>query len=333
VAQTYAIGQLASLSGLPVKTIRFYSDAGILPPSGRTDAGHRRYTETDLARLQLVRSLRELDLDLSTIRRVLAGHDNLGQILVAHLSALDARIRTLQRQRAVVRAAIGSSAPPTLRRLQALARLDRAERKHVLEHFWDGVLDRVPIDETAAARFRSVGVPELPDDATPEQLDAWLELAELASDEAFVQATRVNATWLREVAGERFDAVALQQATQRALTMAGVALAAGGESTDEVAVHAVDVFVGGWARALGRRDSRAFRAWLLQQIDAHTDPRAERFWQLVGIVQGGNGADGSFTTVAAAHQWLISALRHQVTGRAMLAKAAVPARGVRTHAP
>ena len=59
MAEGFSIGRLAALTGLPVKTIRFYSDAGLLPPSGRTEAGHRRYTATDVARLQLVRTLRE----------------------------------------------------------------------------------------------------------------------------------------------------------------------------------------------------------------------------------------------------------------------------------
>jgi DNA-binding transcriptional MerR regulator len=40
--------------------MRFYSDAGLLPPSGRTEAGHRRCAATDVARPQLVRTLRDL---------------------------------------------------------------------------------------------------------------------------------------------------------------------------------------------------------------------------------------------------------------------------------
>ena len=56
----FSIGRLAALTGLPVKTIRFYSDAGLLPPSGRTEAGHRRYTAADVARLQLVWTLRRV---------------------------------------------------------------------------------------------------------------------------------------------------------------------------------------------------------------------------------------------------------------------------------
>jgi hypothetical protein len=39
------------------------------------------------------------------------------------------------------------------------------------------------------------GTPELPADPTPEQLDAWLELAELVADEDFQRTTRANAAW------------------------------------------------------------------------------------------------------------------------------------------
>jgi hypothetical protein len=37
------IGELATRTGLPVRTIRFYSDSGVVPPAGRTDAGYRLY--------------------------------------------------------------------------------------------------------------------------------------------------------------------------------------------------------------------------------------------------------------------------------------------------
>src|SRR5690348_9805745 len=101
-AATYPIGRLAELSGVPVKTIRYYSDIGILPPARRTDARHRRYTQADLARLQLVRSLRELEVDLETIRRLLDRPADLGEILAAHAATLESRIRSLHRQLAVV---------------------------------------------------------------------------------------------------------------------------------------------------------------------------------------------------------------------------------------
>src|SRR5438309_9753463 len=136
-ATTYPIGRLAELSGVPIKTIRYYSDAGILPPSGRTDSRHRRYTDADLARLQLVRSLRELEIDLDTIRRLLDRRAELGDILAAHAATLETRIGSLRRQLAVVRAAAASPSPATVRRVHALSRLEAAERRRLLDRFWD----------------------------------------------------------------------------------------------------------------------------------------------------------------------------------------------------
>jgi DNA-binding transcriptional MerR regulator len=63
-----SIGDLARLTGLPVKTIRYYSEIGLVPEARRTPAGYRRYDETGLARVELVRTLRELGFDLTTIR-------------------------------------------------------------------------------------------------------------------------------------------------------------------------------------------------------------------------------------------------------------------------
>ena len=72
------IGELARRTGLTVKTVRFYADRGIVPPSGRSPAGHRHYDAAAVARLELVRTLRELGLDLATIRRVVDREASLG---------------------------------------------------------------------------------------------------------------------------------------------------------------------------------------------------------------------------------------------------------------
>lgn len=65
------IGAVARRSGLPVKTIRFYCDAGLIQPSGRTAGGYRLFAESVFAELTLLRTLRSLDLPLETIRRIL----------------------------------------------------------------------------------------------------------------------------------------------------------------------------------------------------------------------------------------------------------------------
>ena len=65
------IGDLASRAGLPVRTIRFWSDTGALPPAARTSSGRRLYDPACLARLELIVTLRQLGFGLADVRRVL----------------------------------------------------------------------------------------------------------------------------------------------------------------------------------------------------------------------------------------------------------------------
>ncbi|MGH9002603.1 MAG: MerR family transcriptional regulator, partial [Acidimicrobiia bacterium] len=62
------IGELAKRTGLSVRTVRFYSDAGVVPPSDRSPSGYRLYDAEALARLETAVSLRELGFDLATVR-------------------------------------------------------------------------------------------------------------------------------------------------------------------------------------------------------------------------------------------------------------------------
>ena len=58
------IGQLAKLTSVPPKTIRYYEEVGILPPSERSESRYRLYSETDVRRLELIRRARALDMTL-----------------------------------------------------------------------------------------------------------------------------------------------------------------------------------------------------------------------------------------------------------------------------
>ncbi|KIL37768.1 MerR family transcriptional regulator [Gordoniibacillus kamchatkensis] len=66
-------GDLANMTGLTVRTLRFYDQIGLLSPSGQTESGHRLYSESDLSRLHQILSLKELGLSLDDIKSVLTG--------------------------------------------------------------------------------------------------------------------------------------------------------------------------------------------------------------------------------------------------------------------
>ena len=69
------IGALASRSGVPVKTLRYYEDLGLLPAIGRSEGGYRLFDEHSLRRLEFIRRLKTLGLSLEEIQGCLAVHD------------------------------------------------------------------------------------------------------------------------------------------------------------------------------------------------------------------------------------------------------------------
>lgn len=66
-----SVGQLAEAAGLTVRTLHYYEEIGLLTPSPRTRAGHRRYTGDDASRLFRICFLRRLGLPLTDIGAVL----------------------------------------------------------------------------------------------------------------------------------------------------------------------------------------------------------------------------------------------------------------------
>jgi DNA-binding transcriptional MerR regulator len=69
----WKVGDVAKLTGLTVRTLRFYDQIGLFSPSAQTESGHRLYNESDLWRLQQIVSLKELGLSLDEVKSVLAG--------------------------------------------------------------------------------------------------------------------------------------------------------------------------------------------------------------------------------------------------------------------
>lgn len=88
---TYPIGEIARRTGLTVRALHHYDAQGLLVPPTRTGAGHRRYTDADVARLQQIVSLRAVGLPLSDIRTVLDQGDALA-IVERHLAHVRARL-------------------------------------------------------------------------------------------------------------------------------------------------------------------------------------------------------------------------------------------------
>ncbi|MGW5363546.1 MerR family transcriptional regulator [Actinopolymorpha pittospori] len=314
----YSIGDLARRTGLSVKTIRFYSDRGIVPPTDRSPAGYRRYDIDAVARLELIRTLRELGLDLPTIRRVVEREAPLHEVAAAHAEALAVQIRTLNLRRAVLTAvARRGSTPEEIDLMHTLARLSEDERRRLIDDFLDAAFGDLGAQPAFAGIMRSM-TPELPDDPEPEQVEAWVELAELTQAPEFRDVMRRLAEHL---AAERGAEPSAEWGAERAwvrpdVTAAirdhvGPAVTAGIDPLSADAEPVVVAVTSEYAHAFGRLDAEpgtgaeADAGRLLAHLEAANDPRRERYLELLAVINGWQAP----ASPAAEFDWCIQALR------------------------
>jgi DNA-binding transcriptional MerR regulator len=97
----FTIEQVAARTGLTKRTLRYYEEVGLLPPTGRTEGNYRRYSEEDIQRLERIKNLRDLmGFSLADIRELLEAEDERGQIKVAYQHETESPAKIAQLDRA-----------------------------------------------------------------------------------------------------------------------------------------------------------------------------------------------------------------------------------------
>lgn len=305
----YSIGELARRTGLPVRTIRFYSDAGVLPPTHRSHANHRRYDLTAVARLDLIRTLRELGVDLASIHRVLADEITVSQAAAAHADALDVQIRVLRLRRAVLRVvAKRDSSPEEMELMHRIVQQSEAERHRLIHDFIDSTFGAVDANPELVELLRSA-VPELPDEPAAEQVECWIELAELVQDTDFRASVRRMAEHQAAERAEGDRTGLHHELTSHIVDRVTAAIADGIEPASAPAEPIVADLVARYADTFDATDSAAYRAKLLTRLAVADDPRVERYWNLIAIINGSPAASAA-PPLAPIFTWLSDALRH-----------------------
>lgn len=102
------ISDVARLSGLPAKTIRYYEEVGLIAPE-RGPNGYRAFGETDVHKLTFLARARGLGFSLDDCRRLLALYEDQSResaevrdLARAHLGAIDKKIDELRDMRATL---------------------------------------------------------------------------------------------------------------------------------------------------------------------------------------------------------------------------------------
>lgn len=299
--ERYTIGQLARRTGLSARTIRFWSDDGIIPPTARSPGGYRLYDVDAIERLELVHTLRCLGLDLPTVRSVLDRQTTLAEVAETHVRALDAQIRTLRLSRAVLSTvAERGSTTEEMTLMHKLARLSVQERRQIIDGFVGRVFAGVDDEDALViADFMREMPSTLPDDPTVDQVDAWVELAELVADEDFERVLRRMV--LHGVSDNRIEF----GLTIRPLVLdhAGRALEAGIAPDSEEGRVILDRIV---PANLAELESVSLLAWL----ETVAESRVGRYWQLLSLISDRTPEEPSVP----AFQWVATALEAQRNG-------------------
>ncbi|MFE0790772.1 helix-turn-helix domain-containing protein [Streptomyces mutabilis] len=306
VTPLHSIGELSARTGVPVRTIRFYSDTGLLPPTDRTPVGYRRYGDAAIGRLHLICALRELDVDLATVRRVLEGDLSVAEVAAAHADATALRIRALRLRHSMLRlvARRGSSTEETVL-MHRLTRLTADERRRMVADFVAGLDAATPHSRSAVTALRTA-LPELPDEPSDAQLAAWVEIAELIADDGF--RTRMAQAALPPADEDALPGVAPEAAAELipfVRRTVAAARAAGVDAEGDDAVPVVDAVVERFAAVLGRHDGPDLREWMAGQFEAGHDPVVERYWRLVWTVNDWQVVPGHLPF----QPWVVQALR------------------------
>jgi DNA-binding transcriptional MerR regulator len=69
------VKQVSELTGVSIRTLRYYDEIGLLPPASHTEGGYRLYDDTALERLQQILLFRELEFPLKDIVRIVSSPD------------------------------------------------------------------------------------------------------------------------------------------------------------------------------------------------------------------------------------------------------------------
>jgi DNA-binding transcriptional MerR regulator len=287
---TLSIGELAAQTRTTVKTVRFYSDQGLLPEAARSSGGHRRYGPEAPARLRTIRSLRSLGVPVSEIRRVLDRGDTLEDVVARRLDDLGTQLAALRWREAALRALHGSTPDELPERLELIGAVSVPPSTSALAHYWRRLLP-VRLSGRLRSAVTEAAVPQPPGDPTAEQVLAFARLhalATAATDGCLASHRPATVAHPDLLYDGLYEAYQLVDAALRTGRTPGPG-------------EALDCYVAAHARAAGTRDTPAFRRALPAHLAAADHPVMSRYWQLAGELT-------PTPTLGAADTWLRQAL-------------------------
>src|SRR5687768_10430674 len=145
----YTVKQVAALSGVSVRTLHFYDEAGLLKPAYYAANGYRFYEEPQLLTLQQILFYRELGFELKQIKRILDRAD------FEKVAALESHRKVLRKDLARTRKLI-QTIDKTIEHLKGKTKMKTKElfagfspeqqakhERYLLDRFGEGMKDGI----------------------------------------------------------------------------------------------------------------------------------------------------------------------------------------------
>ena len=312
----YTVGDLAKRCGLTARRVRFYADAGLLPPVARGENGYRQFGPEDVARLTLIRTLRRMGLPLRTIRTVLDKDADLRLVLARQLSGLERDIADKTRVVIALRMLLASPTVSLSQLERSFAMPDPAQalRATRVVAFFDAATSGVAHDPKWREVMVTTATPHWAEVPSPAQLEAWNALEDLLTDSGFAAAMRAQAIDTGRTLAHlkvRDDRAAWQLRHDALMREAETASSAGHTTNSVEGQRLADAYVAfmAWNRGLANDD--AFAAYLWTQW-IHI-AKVSRFWTLVAAISGEPAQDNP------AYAWLEAATFMRLGQRASAA--------------
>ncbi|MET4427526.1 MerR family transcriptional regulator [Mycolicibacterium sp. 624] len=218
-----SIGVFAKLAGLTASALRFYDDAGLLPPE-QVDpiTGYRLYSESQLARASQLRQLRDIGMPLPTIGKFFsAGIHEAAQLIDDQVAKVAAEAAGIQRAAATLKVSLGE-----------------ADRLNICT--LSGPVLAAAIDQIVATTIHNPDIPVL----NGVRLEANPDAISLTATDRYRLATRTlvpsqpsAASWAGTLAGDDLQTAASRLRRTPIVTLEASARSLGLRMADTTVMH------------------------------------------------------------------------------------------------
>ena len=164
----YSIGKASSICDVPIKTLRYYDQIGLLVPQYRkADSGYRYYEHTQLLTLHIIRKLRLLGISLKDIQQIISNCDcaAMERSVVSRMNQISQNIQEMQEQ-----LSIGEKLLQRLKTGNIFLQIKENQDQNDLIQ-----IEKIPVSNVISTRKIKLNYQN-----SDVSIDRWSELIELA---------------------------------------------------------------------------------------------------------------------------------------------------------